>query len=204
MNSTSTNSTLLLAAGWVILGFLALLEAVVIGLIVTGKINLNRLISEPNGDASMSRLQLMIFTFVIAASLFLVIAGRPQPGFPDSIPAGVLTLLGISGSTYLVSKGIQFSSPDGTVDRPPRVVVEPKSFEGGQVPSAAVQFKAVPDRGSDPRIIWNIDSSPTYGTISPDGRYVAPKVPPVAGTKEVVKASSVGDCRAVGYAEILF
>src|SRR5437016_10566221 len=95
----------------VAVGFIALLGLAIIFFIYTGKIDLTRLISEPTGDASMSRFQLLIFTFVIAVSLFLVIASSAQPGFPD-IPGGVLTLLGISASSYLVSKGIQFSQPE--------------------------------------------------------------------------------------------
>ena len=205
MNSLSTTSALVTVTGWVILGFIALLEAIVIWLIVTGKINLNRLVSEPNGDASMSRLQLLIFTFVIGASLFLVIAGKAPPGFPDDIPGGVLTLLGISGSTYLVSKGIQFSSPDGTADRPPRVTVQPKQLETtGQPHPIVQQFTAALDRGPDQRVVWSIDSTPVIGTISSTGLYTGPKDPPAQGTKVVIKAASVADCRAVGYAEIIY
>src|SRR5690242_21371692 len=103
-----------LTSGWVALGFLGLVGVAILYYIFTERIDLSGLISEPTGDASMSRFQLLVFTFVIAASLFLIIASAtPSPKFPDVIPNGILMLLGISASSYLVSKGIQLSSPGG-------------------------------------------------------------------------------------------
>src|SRR5713226_4212411 len=100
-------STLTLVIGWALAIFIILLELAIVLLIATGKIDLKHLLSEPTGDASMSRFQLLIFTFVIALSLFLVIVGDgTDPHFPLVIPGGILALLGISGSSYLVSKGI--------------------------------------------------------------------------------------------------
>jgi len=113
MNNEPT--LVVVAASWVVLGFLATLGATIIYFIWIGKINLDRVLSEPTGDASMSRLQLLIFTFVIAASFFLIVASGKQ--FPADIPRGVLLLLGISSSSYLVSKGIQFSDPSGVKDK---------------------------------------------------------------------------------------
>src|SRR5689334_11727137 len=101
------------ASGWIALGFLGILGIAVLYYIFTQRIDLSKLLSETNGDASMSRFQLLIFTFVIAASLFLIVASPNPPAFPKEIPNGVLILLGISASSYLVSKGIQFSSPEG-------------------------------------------------------------------------------------------
>jgi hypothetical protein len=60
----------------------------------------------------MSRFQLLVFTFVIALSLFLMVVAQNGTKFPE-IPANVLTLLGISASTYAVSKGIQAGSKNG-------------------------------------------------------------------------------------------
>src|ERR1044072_8835154 len=101
-------------ASWVALGFLGLIGIAILYYVFTGRIDLSGLISEPSGEASMSRFQLLVFTFVIAASLFLIIASAtPSPKFPDVIPNGILVLLGISASSYLVSKGIQQSSPEG-------------------------------------------------------------------------------------------
>jgi len=81
--------------------------------IATGRLDLSRLLSEvgPDGKtchASLSRFQLLIFTFVIALSLFLITVAHDA--FPTTIPPEILTLLGISASTYAVSKGIQAST----------------------------------------------------------------------------------------------
>src|SRR6185295_17328995 len=102
-----------LTSGWIALGFLGALGIAILYYIFTARIDLSQLISEPSGDASMSRFQLLVFTFVVAASLFLITASVHPPNFPKEIPNGILVLLGISASSYLVSKGIQFSSPEG-------------------------------------------------------------------------------------------
>ena len=93
--------------------FMGLLCATLLYFIWTDKINLTTLLSEANGTASMSRFQLLVFTLVVAISLFILVerGGFPQ-GFPD-IPNGVLTLLGISASTYAVGKGISYSREEG-------------------------------------------------------------------------------------------
>jgi hypothetical protein len=97
--------------GFILCAFIGLFGATILIWIWLGKIDLSALISEPSGHASMSRLQLLIFTFVIAISLFMLVESHANPtGFPD-IPNGVLTLLGISASTYAVSKGITYSQP---------------------------------------------------------------------------------------------
>jgi hypothetical protein len=90
----------------IILGF----GAVVLYKIVTGKIPLRGLIEEPreaDGDArpkaSLSRFQFLVFTFVIAG-LYLVLS--LETGSFVDIPESVLALLGISGGSYLISKGV--------------------------------------------------------------------------------------------------
>jgi|SRR5215510_4886955 len=81
--------------------------------IASGKIDISRILEEKgSGGASMSRFQLLIFTFVIALSLFLIVVSTGN--FPAKIPPEILTLLGISASTYAVSKGIQTSANGGT------------------------------------------------------------------------------------------
>ncbi len=94
--------------GFVLCLFIGLLGLTILVLIWTRQINLSDLLSEANGEASMSRFQLLIFTFVIAISLFEIVESSLK--FPD-IPGGVLTLLGISASTYAVGKGISYSQP---------------------------------------------------------------------------------------------
>ncbi|HLL52653.1 MAG TPA: hypothetical protein VK447_03845 [Myxococcaceae bacterium] len=98
-------STLAVAIGWVLTVLLGLLGLLILGLIARGKINLQKLISEPSGDASLSRFQYLIFTFVIAMSLFLITLSQTPPKFPD-VPSGILVLLGISSGAYVASKGI--------------------------------------------------------------------------------------------------
>jgi hypothetical protein len=73
--------------------------------IATGKIDISQLLAENGGGASMSRFQLLIFTFVIGLSFFLIVVSTGK--FPYPIPSEVMTLLGISATTYGVSKGIQ-------------------------------------------------------------------------------------------------
>jgi hypothetical protein len=111
---------LMLACGYIVCGFLGLLAATILWMIWTKQIDLCKLLCEANGDASMSRLQLLIFTFVVAVSLFYLVEKGVNPaGFPD-IPSGVLTILGISASTYAVSKGISFSREEGVTTKTER------------------------------------------------------------------------------------
>jgi hypothetical protein len=90
--------------------FMGLLCATLLWFIWTDKIDLSRILSEANGSASMSRLQLLIFTLVVAISLFLIVE---KTGTFPPIPDGILTLLGISASTYAVGKGISYSRDEG-------------------------------------------------------------------------------------------
>ena len=101
-------SNLALAFGILLAVFLGSLEFLLLRLIWRGDIDLTLLVSEKNGNASLSRFQFLVFTFVIAMSFFLVVATDPT-GLPD-VPAGVFTLLGISGGSYIVSKGIQMTN----------------------------------------------------------------------------------------------
>lgn len=89
------------------IGFFGLF-AVVITKMLRNTISLNDLISEPgsSGKASLSRFQLLIFTFVVAG-VFLILS--IENGQIIDIPNSVLGLLGISGGSYLVSKGISES-----------------------------------------------------------------------------------------------
>jgi hypothetical protein len=99
---------LALVIGWIIAIFIAALEVIIVVFILTGKINIAKLISDENGDASLSRFQFLIFTFVVSMSLFYLIVSLTPPKFPE-IPIEILGLLGISGGTYAIAKGIQAS-----------------------------------------------------------------------------------------------
>jgi hypothetical protein len=114
-----------IATGFTLLALVFLYGFAVLVYIANGKIDLSDLLSE-TGDskgASMSRFQLLIFTLVIALSLFLVVVSNMA--FPPSIPPEILTLLGISASTYAVSKGIQVSAnqPNSPPPAPDQIVV---------------------------------------------------------------------------------
>jgi hypothetical protein len=98
------------AIGWVIVAFIAGLALTILVLIWTGKIDVVGLLAEQTDTpgaspkASMSRLQLLIFTFVIAG-LYLTLC--LEAGDFIAIPNQVLGLLGISGGSFILSKGIQ-------------------------------------------------------------------------------------------------
>lgn len=100
-----------LIATWIIVIFIGLTSLLILWYMFTGKIDLAKLISEENGTASLSRFQFLVFTFVIAMSLFLIVVGSETPKFPDEIAPGILALLGISGGSYVISKGIQKRGP---------------------------------------------------------------------------------------------
>jgi hypothetical protein len=163
--------------GYLLCGIIGLLGVAILWLIFDGEIDLSRLISEPNGDASMARFQFLVFTFVISLSLFLVIvSGKSGPAFPADIPGGVLTLLGISGSSYAVGKAIQFSDPSGVEDRPVTVTITPTTavVRYGQTQP----FKAEIARKPDSKVQWAVIAGP--GTIDPNtGLFSAPANPAV-------------------------
>lgn len=101
-----------LALAYAMLVLLFLFGFFVIAAIASGKIDISSLLAEGTGDASkasMSRFQLLIFTFVIGVSFFLVVLCECK--LPE-VPNQVLTLLGISASTYGVSKGIHATTLD--------------------------------------------------------------------------------------------
>jgi hypothetical protein len=93
-----------LALSYGALIMLFLFGFLILAAIASGKIDIATLLSESGGGASMSRFQLLIFTFVIALSFLLIVISNAK--FPE-VPADVLALLGISATTYGVSKGIQ-------------------------------------------------------------------------------------------------
>lgn len=91
-------------AGCVVVGFIGILGLMIIWKIIDGTIDLHLLISEKDGPASLSRFQFLVFTFVIGMSLLVLSIEGGE--FPKISPE-ILGLLGISGGSYVVSKGIQ-------------------------------------------------------------------------------------------------
>jgi len=100
------------AIGYAMVALMLGLGVVILYKIMRGTIDISQLLEESGGGASMSRFQLLIFTFVIAFSLFMIVAAKPS-SFPE-IPNSVIMLLGISGSTYAVAKGIHMGNRDGS------------------------------------------------------------------------------------------
>jgi hypothetical protein len=123
-------NTLLL---WIGFGFLLIMGALCIMLLLkmwTNQIDLSTLLDEANGDASMSRFQLLIFSLVVAVGLFLFILKNMS--LPE-IPASILTLVGISASTYAAGKGISFSRVEGVTKQPTNGTASP-AVDGGAPP----------------------------------------------------------------------
>ena len=168
-------ATLTLAVGYIITVLLGLIGLVIIWKIFDGSIDLSELLEESNGGASMSRFQLLIFTFVFAFSLFLVIVSTTPASFPN-IPGTVLSLLGISGSSYLVSKGIQFSDPAGLSGRGTDVVIHPSKVTLAL--GATQQFTAEVMGKADAPVQWEVIAG--EGTITGQGLYTAPGNKPAA------------------------
>lgn len=95
------------AAGWIAVIFSGALGALILVYIAKGKIDLTRLLSEDDGKASLSRLQFLIFTYVIAMGILVVIFNT---GSLPEVPEGIYYLLGISGGSYVGSKITQKST----------------------------------------------------------------------------------------------
>jgi len=104
-----------LTIGWILAVFLGLLALVIVLKVWKGDIDLNYLISDELGDASLSRFQFLVFTFVVALSLFYLIVIKSPPEYPV-VPKEILALLGISGGSYVLSKGIQTSRDVGMTE----------------------------------------------------------------------------------------
>ena len=97
-----------LVIGWILTVFIGVLALMILIKIWKDEIDLKFLISDEKGDASLSRFQFLVFTFVIAMSLFYLVVINPNPGYPP-VPPEILALLGISGGSYVLAKGMQTS-----------------------------------------------------------------------------------------------
>jgi hypothetical protein len=119
---------MLTICGYGVCLFMGMLCFILLRKIWRNEIDLSTLLQEANGRASMSRFQLLIFTLVVAVSLFTLVERTTPPGFP-TIPDGVLWLLGISGSTYAVGKGISYSRLEGVTSPEERAAVRENAAE---------------------------------------------------------------------------
>jgi len=124
-------------------GFLLLMGALCVLLLTKmwrNEINLATLLDEANGDASMSRFQLLLFSIVVSVGLFLyMLKNQALPDVPDSI----LILVGISASTYAASKGISYSQPQLMVKPAPNANVAP-TLTAAQAAAEAAAEGATP------------------------------------------------------------
>ena len=103
---------LIIITGYAGVIIVSLFAVAVLYQIYLGNIDLALLVSEGDGTASMSRFQFLVFTFVIGFAVILMTVlsmNTATPQLPD-VPGGIMSLLGISGGTYAVSKGIQKSN----------------------------------------------------------------------------------------------
>ena len=101
---------LALVMGWTVTILIGAFALVIIGKMLKGDINLQYLIAGDDYDASLSRFQFLIFTFVIALGLGLIILSGNPPQFPKEISGTVLALLGISGGSYVTAKAVDNSA----------------------------------------------------------------------------------------------
>lgn len=176
------------AVSAVALGFLGGLGIAILYLVLKPnkpRIDLSSLVSEPTGEASMSRFQLLVFTFVIAASFFLLVAKKGD--FPE-VTNGVLVLLGISSSSYLVSKGIQASSPEGLSGGGSHITIHgdrPNTSPGG----AIVNFQADVTGLTNKAVTWSLDPPTGMGTIDEEKGVYTP--PATASTPAKVTITAV-------------
>jgi hypothetical protein len=116
-----------LVIGWILTIGIGLLLLKIVWKIWRDEIDLTYVISDEQGYASLSRLQMLLFSFVIAMSLFYLIVLKSD--FPV-LPKEILALLGISGGSYVLSKGIQSSRDVGITEvtgKPPKEDTDPPS-----------------------------------------------------------------------------
>lgn len=169
--------------GFVLCVFIALLGATIVAWIWMGKIDLKHLLDEANGQASMSRFQLMIFTFVIAISLFVLVEAN-HGAIPD-IPSGVLTLLGISASTYAVSKGISYSQPQ---------LLTPQAGSAADVGGGAADAQAAADEAGEHAAAAQQAAAATQAAVSQMAVHAAAAQQAVQQTAEnAAKAQQAAD-----------
>jgi hypothetical protein len=93
-----------LAAWGVALVLLAAFGALVLGGLFRGRHSLDRLIAEPDGKASLSRFQALVFTFAFVVA-FMTIVLRTGT-FPREVPWEIMVILGGSLGTYVAAKYI--------------------------------------------------------------------------------------------------
>ncbi|MGV6850220.1 MAG: hypothetical protein ACWA5A_17750 [Marinibacterium sp.] len=114
--------------GFTAFGAVVLLFAATVVWQLVRREELRGIIQEPDASrkASLSRFQFLVFTFVVAG-LFLMLS--IESGTLVEIPTSVLTLIGLSGGTFVVSKAVTNAREPGTTGAAP--AGEPPKAEGG-------------------------------------------------------------------------
>jgi len=123
--------TFLMVMGGAFLLAMGALSALLLWKMAKNEINLKTILNESNGDASISRFQLLLFSMVVAVGLFLYMLNNLT--LPD-VPNSILVLLGISASTYAAGKGISFSRVEGIM-KPGQVPPDGPPAGGGAPPA---------------------------------------------------------------------
>jgi len=130
-------STFPLVVGIVGTAIIGLIAVVVVFDMLTGRIDLSKLLSD-DPSASLSRFQFLVFTFIIGLSYLLVVlvmADSKSASLPD-IPSGVAAILGISGGSYVLSKGIQ-KTAETSQRNAAAAAQQPQQQGNGQNPTVA-------------------------------------------------------------------
>ena len=140
-------------AGILFLSLLAVFALLVLIAIARKEISLKFLIAEPDGKASLSRFQALIFTFVFMIGILLILLETGK--FPTDIPPAVLAILGGSLGTYLISKGITGAGTTpgapGHAPSGPLVRYTPPATPGrAEFDSAGIPVKSEPFKISIP------------------------------------------------------
>jgi hypothetical protein len=163
--------------GWSIVLIVDLMALVVLLRMFRGDIDLSLLLSEQGGEASLSRFQLFVFTYVISLTLFWVTLTNSR--FPE-ITGGLLSLLGISASTYAVSKGIQ-----STIETAPALTLAASAASVRSGQQVTVTASVAPQAGA---LSWSL--SPDIGSLSVSGHVATYTAPAAVANPTVVTVTA--------------
>lgn len=135
-----------------------------------------RVISSRNGVASLSQLQIMIWTFVIGAGVMYVMA---LSGSMIDIPATMLGLLGISGLAAVGAKIQAGASAPNQPSAPPGAVTGLSIV--GAATNSSVVLNWTPPSGADPTFVYTVQYR-NAGTMQWSTAASAVAAPPYAVT----------------------
>ena len=112
-----------IALNWIVVVASGGLTIFVLYLLFRYREELSDMLQEANGKGSISRFQMLFFTLTIGGSYVAQVIGKGTA----TLDANALALLGISGGSYVLSKGISAGSDLGKdpsqAQTPPTTVV---------------------------------------------------------------------------------